>query len=534
MVIRRIVQLQEPFLRSCVRAARVGALVLVTAWSAGAEAAGRAATLSECGRRALADNPTLRISLLEERRTELEIGAARGAFFPTLGSNLGFLRAVAPDRSAPGSASGTAGSSTLTYDLGLGGVLPTGTRYKLGVEGSGFWTDVHATPFSPEFANGLSLSLTQPLLRGWGLRTSLSRLTVARLDHRRSKEEVQAAISDLLLEVVTAYWTLSTRVEEHRIALMSRDLALKQLSLAKRRVQNGTLAAVDLVESEAAVALRERQIILAEREVTLAEHSLLRLMYSHGPPGSSSAMELGQGILPVDEPKVDATGAPLDALIATALRNRPELRASDLAVNAAREELRAASNAALPALDLQVGGGLRSLAGESTFGRSAYAQGAAPPQALVGGFGDAWRRVFTAQAPYVQVALSFELPLSGDHRRQELERRAIAARRLEAERVRRSSEVTLEVRRAHAELQAQLRILGATQHHIDLALRHLAVVETKFKRGLATIFDLLRVQEDVVVARRELVRASRNQAIARAALDRAVGRLPSTFGVTVR
>jgi len=95
----------------------------------------------------------------------------------------------------------------------------------------------------------------------------------------------------------------------------SRDLARDFLAKTKARFEGGTVAKLDVVRAQVALAQSENDLIAADRDVVLAADALDRLM---GQP-------LGTPLAPADSLAVPAGLPDVDALELAALAQRPEL-----------------------------------------------------------------------------------------------------------------------------------------------------------------------------------------------------------------
>ena len=487
-------------------------------------------TLVDCARLALSASPRLRVRQVEEEQARLLVREERGAFFLTLSSTLSFRKETDATPYSYMESSGLYGVSMLGYGAGLNGLLPTATRYELSVGSSVGWTDLRAAMLSPQNMSTLQLKLVQPLLRGWGWHTTVSRLDVARLDQQTSLAETQAEITGLLVRVVRAFWELSRRRQGVAIAQELVELADRQLAATRTRIDAGTLSRFDLLEAEAALAARRGDQAAAEQTTLGAERELLLLLYS-----TRGGLDLGRSLLPVEPPPPAVETRGLPELLAIASRERPELRILEMQLRARAVAGRAAHSFSLPRLDLEAVGGLASLAGTSTIHCDpADPSCSEPASVLQGGHGTSWRQVFSGTMPYWQLGLKLELPLSGDVRRREEQREALQRRRVEASLEGARVQIAVEVRDALLRFEASGRRLAAAERGLAVAQQHLAAAEKRFAAGLCASYDVLRVQVALGQARRDASQASSDQRVARVELESAIGRLPQLLGVALR
>jgi outer membrane protein TolC len=142
--------------------------------------------------------------------------------------------------------------------------------------------------------------------------------------------------------------------------------------------------------------------------------------------------------------------------------------------------------------------------------------------------------MLTGKLPFVQVGVTFEIPLSSSARRAEAERKRLAVKRLELELEQTRARIVLEVRDAHARLRLAEARLTAAKNSVDLARANLELADRKFSGGLGTTFDVLRAGTTLTTARRDLVAVRMERGLAHADLQAAIGGLPAHLGVEVR
>ncbi|MCA9668944.1 MAG: TolC family protein [Myxococcales bacterium] len=489
-------------------------------------------TTLECARLVLSSNVQLRLRRVDVEQAQRLILTERAAFFPTLGADL----AVRRDRNATPagyiSLSGLFTTSNLVANASLAGALPFGMSYQLSASSEVFWTPIDSATISPQYQNTLQLQLTQPLLQGnWSAATA--KLRASRVDVRVSLARVRLEASKQLIQMVRAYWTLVARRQEREIAEKSLELARAQLKATRLRVRAGNLSRLDLTEAQAAIATRLQELAQAQQNIVDAESGLLLVIY--GPNRTARRLDLSAKIVPVDKPEFTIERRPLAELIALSARQRPEIHVVDEQIHSQRVTSDAASVAALPKLDMKVVAGMAALTGDAR-----YATCTDPPTtpctpgAVVGSYGTAWKNIFTFAQPFVQVGLALQLPLTSDARRAEADKQLIALRRLRLERRGVRASVAVEVRTALLKMKRTNARRQAAKKGLELARTNLVAQQKKFKGGIATSFDVLRVQLDVARAHRNLVQARKDMVVARAELAYAVGNLPAYLGIEVR
>src|SRR5690606_31176882 len=177
---------------------------------------------------------------------------------------------------------------------------------------------------NPSYNSGLDLSIAQPLLRGFGRDVTEFGIRIAGLDSEIAREGFLEQIVATLATAENAYWNLvATR---HRLAVAEESLTLaRQLHTDNQvRVDVGTLAPLELVQSEAGIATREEEIIRARGEIGDAEDVLRYLL------DLDDARVWTLPLVPDTQPEVAPAAVDVAKALETALAARPELRRNEL------------------------------------------------------------------------------------------------------------------------------------------------------------------------------------------------------------
>ena len=158
------------------------------------------------------------------------------------------------------------------------------------------------------------------MLRGLVIDTNRQQLRVTAIARDVSVIQLKGLIASTVSSVRNAYWELVYGLQAIDVARGSLDLAQKLLEDNRARVEVGTLAPLDVAQSEAEVANRRGLVAQAEAAARTAEITLKRLIVN----GTEDPLWHAR-ITPVDRP--DFRSAPLDVegAVRTALANRTDL-----------------------------------------------------------------------------------------------------------------------------------------------------------------------------------------------------------------
>lgn len=169
-------------------------------------------------------------------------------------------------------------------------------------------------------------------------------LSAAAADLAQTQENLSAAQVSLAAEVASAYVTL--RSAETRLEVVNRSLSTRQetLQLTRWREQAGTGDALD--SQQAVSSLEQARASVPSLQQTVSQTRNQLALLSGRTPGSLDTLLSGVRPLPA-VPALLATGIPAETL-----RQRPDVRAAEYAVQAAAARTSSARRERLPSLNL--------------------------------------------------------------------------------------------------------------------------------------------------------------------------------------
>ena len=171
-------------------------------------------------------------------------------------------------------------TDVITSNVGLNQRLPWfGTSYNIGWDTSHTDTNNVITSLNPLLRSGLSLNISQPLLRDFVTDAFRTQLEVSHVNRAIADTRLQESMVQTTASVKAAYWNLVTaraNVAARRAALA---LAEELVRVNKAKVDVGQSPPIDLVSAQAEVASNQEQLIVAETTVKQAEDRLRLLVF---------------------------------------------------------------------------------------------------------------------------------------------------------------------------------------------------------------------------------------------------------------
>ena len=302
----------------------------------------------------------------------------------------------------------------------------------------------------------LTLSYSQPLLRGRGAVYNQSLVVLAQIDSEVAMDEFRAELQDHLLEVARAYWLL---YQERAILAQQVKLYLKtqQIVAVLKERQGIDAQRTQYILASSALATRKSDLIRARTSVVNAE-TRLRGLINAPELSNSDQVEL----VPSEFPTLNFSPADLQNEIYTSMQNRPEVHAAIKQVRAGATRLGIAQHELLPALNLVTEAFVSGLRGDSEFGQAFVDQ-------------------FSAGGPSYSLGLNYELPVGNRLAKARLCRRQVELRQLERQYSQALEAIQVEVDIAVREMATSYAEVRARRSALKAAEAEATTIEARWR-----------------------------------------------------
>ncbi len=470
---------------------------------------------------ALARNLNLHVGRYDLAIANTNVRGSGGIFDPNFNAFLNFDSTEVPTSTILEGAN-VAESENMRFGLGINQLLPSGTE--VGLEWFSRRSKTNSTFFflNPRWDAQIRATLAQPLLNGFGTVATRSQIIIAENIRDQTAVGFEVQVIQLLADVEQAYWELVATRQAISVTQRSLELAEQLLGETLQRVEVGTSAPIDTVQSEATVATRNQELIYALNAAANAEDDLKGLL------GFDQPHEWQVRIETTDSYVIQPILPNLDESIDTALEKRPAILRQELEMQRLQQNVKVAKNRALPRLDLTGSYAFGGLSGTSTI------EGPdGNPITIRDGLGDAAQQVFNFDFPAWTVGLTYSVPI-GNHQAKELLTRTRWERdRTGAELAALKQQITREVRFAVRSLEDGAAAIDAAIASRRLADRNLEAEETKFDNGLSTNFQVSEIQDAAATAQFSEIRARVNYRKALAIYYGSTGTFLESKGVEI-
>ena len=440
-----------------------------------------ALTMSEAVVRALDANLEVQIERIQPAIAEQQRRYRMGAFDPHLTTHYTFEQLETPQNTRDFFATGRAvevlDEENIRTETNLIGLLPTGTRYKVTVTAYSLKNSLNREAlarFYPEYTTSTSITITQPLLRGFGTTATLAEARMAKSDLRAAEQGLRGKIDQIASNVLDAYIEAIYGHELIRVITDRIAVAGRLRDENEKRLKQGLMAPIDVMQAESTRAAAEIELVRARNFLTETENRMRELIFSD----FSQAADVQFSF--VDQLSEVTLQESLPALRGLALNRSAEYQVALQKVETQKLALRLARNQRLPSLDVEASYGMNGL-GDS----------------FSSGFSDYGNR----DKPDYSVGLIADIPLTFHAERAQLARAMLSVRQAELEAKRTANSVVSQVQTAHARVLSAIQRAKASARAVETAETALSSEEKRLANGLTTSFNVLKLQDELAQAR---------------------------------
>jgi len=468
---------------------------------ASAESAGMNLSLKEAVKLALERNLELKAELYNPAQAEADIRKNRSIYEPHVKLDTSYLEEY---RLAINTTPQTDfDQSTFIFTPGISQLLPTGGTLGLNYQNIRQTNSTTAeTALGTFWTSSLGLTLNQPLLKNFGRETTELNIKVSELSKEISINHLKSRILAIVAQVRSEYFKLVGFREDLDSKKASLALAQKVLSETEARVRAGVLPAMEILNAQFGVASREKELIDAEKAVSDEVDIISQLIL----------LERVSDIVPSDKPDRATIVMNKEDSLKRAISIRPELDELKGQLQSSELQAAVARKQTLPSLNFISSVALTGI--DNDYGRNN-------------------ERLGSFEYPAWSVGLQFDYPLGNQAAESDY-----VKSRLKVEQV----ATQIENLKSSIENEVKIAIRGVTSSYkqLDVADKGRLFAEERVKAfmkrsevGLATIKDLLDVENDLVAARTNQIRAEALYAISLTEYWKSTGELLDREGIKI-
>jgi outer membrane protein TolC len=453
---------------------------------------------------------------------------------PTLTGNLEY-EATTNLSSSAFTGSAPIQSTTSTFNFGYTQGFLTGTQ--LGVTFNNL-RGTNTNPFntySPLVNTGFRATATQHLLQGFGWGINGRFIVQAKNDRRITDSAFRQQLLYTVNQVENIYWGLVSAYEDEQAKERALAQTTQLTSDNRRQLEIGTLAPLDVVNSDSAVATDKQALVASQSNLTY-QQLLMKQAIARDLTGP---VLTAAPVIPTDRvgldrlPEEDMT---VDDLVQQAYVNNPQIEQATLSMKNNEITMKAEKNGLLPTVDAYAFYGANTLSGSQSpyLNCAALAGfGATSCSYPTVGYGTAVGNLFNSTAPDKGMGVNITIPLrnrvaQADQARSQMEYRQAQMRLQQL-----YTQVRIQVINGQYALTNDRAQVTAAQAGRDYAAQSLEAEQKKLKLGASTSALVLQQQRNMATAENALISATAAYAKDRAGLLQLLSKTLDRYGISI-
>lgn len=401
----------------------------------------------------------------------------------------------------------TTKTRTGIFNFGFEEKFTTGTKVQLDFLNTRTRSNSEIQMMNPEFDSEAQVTVTQPLLKGFGIEVNKADFLIAKNNRKKSVQEFKKEVMRVLTDVKKAYYMFQYTREQYSVARVSLTRVQNLHDINKEKYVKGLASNVDLLQSESEVARMEQAVLAAKQEMDKAEDDLRYITNLVDDPELWNANITLLDILEYEKKDIDLVKS-----ILVAFDHRPDYDAAKLDLKNRGISVVFYRNNMLPTLDLVGSYGLNGLGKnyEKDLGN------------LGGGKYQDWL-----------IGVTFKMPFFSDEEKGKYEKSKyekaqtlIGFKRLE-------QKIILEVRDAARKVDMNYKLVEASRISKEADEENYSAQETRFRAGLVSTLDIVIFQERLAKAEVTYVKSAIDYNISLTELAKAEGMTLVNDGIII-
>jgi outer membrane protein TolC len=368
-------------------------------------------------------------------------------------------------------------------------------------------------------------------LQGAGIWVNKRWIYQAVNDRRITDSSFRQQILYTVNQVESIYWGLVSAYEDVQAKEHALEQSTKLASDNRKQLEIGTLAPLDVVNSDSAVATDKQALISSQSNLNYQQQIIKQAIARN----LNDPALVAAAVIPTDRVSLEQLPEetqPIEDLVKEAFQQRPELEQAVLQLKNNEITLRGARNALLPIVDVYGYYGGSGVAGTVNPKLDcSYYGGTCPPS--TGGYGTALGDSFNNSSPDKGFGFNVQIPIRNRPAQADQARSLIEYRQSELRLEQLYTQIRMQVVNAQFALtndRAQVKASDAAQ---DYAQQSLDAEVKKLRLGASTTANVLQQQRNLATAENNLISAKAAYAKDRAGLYQTLATTLQHYGINL-
>ena len=400
----------------------------------------------------------------------------------------------------------------------------TGTEFQVGMTNNRTSSNLgFFNLYNPFLQSALTVTITQPLLRGFGTVANTRLIIEAKRAIKVGLSQLEQQVMATTTQVSNDYWELVYARENVKVEQAALGVSQQLYEENSRRLQIGTLSSLDVLTAQSQVASDKQALVQAQSVQLQDETTLLNDLTVNPLDGTLLRAE----IVPTTPISTPDTGenVQLEDAVKEAWQKRPELQQAALNLQNAGTDMKATRNELLPSVNIfgqyiATGlGGVQTATGSTPTGTFVAGEpvvdsagvpvpdlfqstAVTTPSAAVfpGGLGQDLGRVFRGNYSTFEGGINFTLPIRNRAAQADNAQALLNERQQKVQYRQEQNTIFVAVRNALIAMQEDRASLAAAEEARKLAVQTLTDEEEKYRLGASTSYNVVLRSRDVTTA----------------------------------
>ena len=425
-------------------------------------------------------------------------------------------------------------TNTGTYNFGYQQGFVTGTALNVTFDNSRVTTQNPFSSYSPQLNSSFKAQLTQHLLQGFGWGINGRFVVQAKNDRRITDSAFRQQLLYTVNQVENIYWGLVSAYEDEQAKERALAQSTQLTSDNRKQLEIGTLAPLDVVNSDSAVAADQQALVASKSNLEYQQLIMKQAIARNlNDPQLSSAP-----VIPTDRVSLDRLpeeDTSVEDLVKQAYTNNPQIEQAVLAMKNNEITIKAEKNGLLPQIDAYAfygGSGLGGAQNPNQTCSFTTPPTPCPPIAPIS-YRNTFGSLFDSSSPDKGVGVNITINLrnrvaQADQARSQMEYRQSQMRLQQL-----YTQVRINVINSQYALTNDRAQVKAAEASRNYALQSLDAEQKKYKLGASTSANVLQQERNLAASENTLISNTALYAKDRAALAQLLSNTLDKYGISI-
>jgi outer membrane protein TolC len=461
------------------------------------------------------------------------------SFDPAITGSLEYESASTRQSSTFITGTNTLNTNTATYDFGFTQGFSTGTQISATFDNTRQTTNSERSSYSPLLNSTFRLQGTQHLLQGFGIGLNRRFIVQAKNDRQITDSAFRQQVIYTVTQVESIYWALVSAYEDEQAKERALAQSTQLTSDNRKQLQIGTLAPLDVVNSDSAVSTDKQSLISAQSNLEYQQ-----LLMKQAIARNLNDPQLANApVVPTDRVGLDRLpeeDMQVEDLVREAYANNPQVEQAAITQKNNIITIKAEKNGLLPVLD-----GFAFYGGSGVGGAQSSALNCAsststttfvpcPPGTVAGqSYGGVFQNTFNNSSPDYGVGANLTIPLRNRTAQADQVRSQMEYRQTEMRLQQLYTQIRIQVINAQYALTNDRASVNAAQAARDYAAQSTEAEEKKYRLGASTTANVLQQERNLATAEDNLISATAAYARDRSSLSQILANTLDKYGISL-